>query len=473
MSNPWINTDHLNEYELAELAKEVMLADKYDWVGSHARPEQLEPEESYKTLLVLAGRGFGKTRMGTELLRKWATENPGGRYAIVALGHRELRDVNLEGVSGLLNCFPPDEIVGIKKGLGDVSIELKNGSIITGFTSGNADALRGRSFDAALVDEYAAYNPNTAGDIVTQLWLCLRESENPRMVITSTPKKVKHIVDLVKKAHKGEDGLILRVGKTRDNTALSDVAVSHLESIYAGTRVGRQELLGELLLDVEGALWNQELIDSLRLDDELPSMKHVYVGVDPSGSADGDQMGIVVAGITMDDAIAVIENRTTGGSPATRFTAVCMAAFENGASEIWVESAFSGDNARFGIVAQWKMLQNEGRIPESVQCPRVLASTIKGDKSARAMPVVSLAERHMDAIRKGEKGLLWHAKPTVDNQILTMEDELTGWEPDSKVSPNSMDAMVHAVRALMLKLKGEGGVSRVSKNRRLNRGWMP
>lgn len=467
-----IDTRYLTDDELAELAKKLLVADQYDW-NSWARSNQLEPEEMYRTLLILAGRGFGKTRMGSELLRKWSTENPGGRYAVVALGHRELRDVNLEGVSGLLSVFPPGEIVGIKKGLGDVSVQLKNGSRIDGFTSGNPDALRGRSFDAALVDEFGAYNPNVADDVINQLWFCLREAKNPRMVIATTPRKVPHIVTMVKRFQKGEDGLILRSGRTQDNTALSKDAVAHLESIYAGTRIGRQELEGELLLDVEGALWTQELIDTLRHEGPLPDMKFTGMGVDPSGSADGDETGIVIAGIGHDNAIYTITNLTTGGTPATRYTACCMGAYEHGVTDIWVESAFSGDNARFAISAQWKSLVQAGRIPSGARVPNVLPSTIKGDKAARAQPVVALAERHLDSIVKGQGGKLWHPEPSAINGIIIMEDELTTWETDARKSPNSLDAYVHVVRHLQKRIGNEGGISRVSKNRRVSLGWRP
>lgn len=468
LPDPRLMTDE----ELVLWGAELLKADRYDW-ESIARPEQLEPDE-YHTFLYSAGRGAGKTRAAAEIVRKWCKEKPGSRIAILALGHRELRDVCLDGPSGLLNVIPPEEILSVKKGLGDLSIVLKNGSEIHGFTSGNAESLRGRSFDAAWCDEYAAWARNSAQDVLDQLWFCLRESKKPRVLITTTPRKVPHVVDLFKRAEK-DVGIVIRQGRTRDNTALSEAALAQLEMVYGGTRLGRQELEGILLLDVEGALWTESLLAPARMDREmeLPLLREVIIGYDFSGSEDGDEAGIVAIGWDSKKTIYVLENKTTGGTPAVRYGEACLCAHRNKASRIYYEGVH-GDVHKFALEQQWKTLVEQGAIPEAAKRPLILPSNIKGSKADRAQPVVAMYEKHAIALENDKSPVVLHVSPTVSNGMAKLESELTSWEPHSRLSPNALDAYVHAARQAMRTLGYEmAAPSRVNKKRRIDRGWTP
>lgn len=461
----------MTEAELLAWANALLEADRFDW-RSVARPEQLQPED-YETWLILSGRGFGKTRAATEAIREWC-ELPNQRIAVVAKDHRALRDVNFDGPSGLLACIPAKDLKpgSYKRGLGDVSLEFTNGSIVFGFTSESPDAIRGRAFDEAVGDEFASWSKNKAAEMLDQLWFCLRDSARPRIILTTTPKRVPHVVDMVRRAEAGEKGLVVTRGKTSDNTALSKVAVEQLERMYGGTRLGRQELEGVLLTDVDNALFTHEMIEAARWmsEDEFPPLAGVITGVDPSGSEDGDATGIVTIGWDGAKVLYVLENRTTKGTPAHRYSEVCRSARRWGAGEIWSESAFSGDSSIYGIQQQWKNLVDSQEFPEGSTCPAVKPSTIKGDKAARAMPVVALYEQQMITGRPR----IWHPVHTVGNGLAAVEDEMLSWSTDSKKSPNAIDALVHAARQIMRRTGQEAGVHSAARiNRRVGGGYRP
>lgn len=434
-----------------------------------------------KNSMYLAGDGMiptHNTKAGSETVRKWATEKP-GVYAVVALGHRELRDVCLNGDSGLLNAFPPDEVASIKTGLGDLSIKLKNGSEIVGFTSGNAEALRGREFEACWADEYGAWARSTAQEVLDQLLMCMRKSDRPRLLITTTPRKVPHIVDLFKMAEQAdkrkenEPLVLITHASIEDNPHLSDRAVGMLRATFDGTRQGKQELDGLLLLDVEGALWTDKLLGYAVMDreEDLPLMRKVIVGYDYAGSDTGDPAGVVAVGWDAEKTIYVLDNRTTGGTPADRYSAGCMCAYENKASEIWVEGN-QGDAAGFGLKKQWETLVEQGRIPSDAMIPHIRPSNIKGNKADRANPLVALYERHAHSIEQDGRPFIRHVAPTATNRMAFLESELTSWEPHSRLSPNGLDALVHAGRQAMIQLGYEASRPTYNKGkRRIDKGW--
>lgn len=460
----------MSDAELVAWAAELLKVDKYDW-SLNALPHQIEPED-YMTWLLSGGRGGGKTKTGSETVRKWCNERP-AIYAVVALGHRELRDICLNGDSGLVSAFPPGEIEQVKTGLGDISIKLKSGAEIIGFTSGNPESLRGREFEACWVDEYAAYARSTAQDVLDQLWMCMRKSADPKIVITTTPRKVQHIIDLFKLAEKDESVVITHMS-IDDNPHLSEKAVSQLKSTFGGTRFGRQELEGKLLLDVEGALWSDKLLSYAKMDrdEDLPIMRKVIVGYDYAGSDTGDPAGVVAVGWDQTNCLYVLENRTTGGSPADRYSAACMCAYDNHATEIFYEGN-QGDSSKFGLEKQWDTLVEEGKIPLSYKRPRIVPSNLKGNKADRANPLVALYERNANSVEKGERPFIRHVAAHHTNRLAHLEDELTGWEPDARLSPNALDALVHAGRQAMRQTGYETALAKPSKRRRIDRGWQP
>lgn len=443
----------LPDQELVDLVAALMNVDKYDWLAT-ARPEQIEPAD-YAIWLNLCGRGWGKTRAAAEAVRK-AVETPNTRAAVIAKDHRALRDVCFEGVSGLLAVIPPDQFnfKDYNKGLGDVQLKLKNGSSIKGYTGGEPDAIRGQSFDILWGDEFASWPAARADDMLTQARMCLREADHARAILTTTPKRVPHVINMVNLAKDPAEKIVVTTGTSRDNTALSDSWHEQMERTYGNTRMGRQELLGELVMDNERALWTSEMVegamwlpyDAVGEPREMPQLVGVFTGVDPSGSKDGDAMGIVTVGWDRNKCIYVLDNATTNGTPDERYSAACLSAMKWGASQIWYESAYGGDQSAYGLAQQWKNLQERDMISKDHRCPLIYPSKVKGDKAARAMPCVALFEQQ---IALPERHRIWMAQPNADNKIAGLVEEFLVWETDSTKSPNAIDAFVHATRAVM------------------------
>jgi phage terminase large subunit-like protein len=467
------NLNMLSDAQLIELSKKLALADRYDW-KANARPEQVEPE-SYRNWLLMGGRGMGKTRTGAETVRFW-TDSGMKRIAIIAKGSRELRDVCFEGVSGLLQCYPPDQVASYRKGLGDTYLNLTNGAKIIGYSAEAPDAIRGQAFDAIWGDEFAAWPKHLAQDMYDQAWFCMRESENPRMILTTTPKRVPHLMDFLERAEDPKHKIIITKGKTTDNKHLSEAALEELYARYEGTHLGRQELDGELLADVEGALWRPEMVEHalwIPTEDypDLPRFRKIICAVDPSGSATGDATGIVVVGYTFDKRIFVLGCYSTKGLAAFRYNAVCLAAHKHGASEILYEANFSGDNAALGIENQWKHLVRVNQIESGRRMPFIKPSTLKGDKAVKASPVSALYEQQMRVVGVER---IRHVAGTKANGMNRLESELLSWAVGDKQSPNSLDALVIGARRCMRELGWEqGGPGSAGKGRRIDGGWTP
>lgn len=474
--SPFGNPDLLTDHQLKEIAEILRRIDQYDW-RSHARADQLPPEGDWKIWMMLCGRGFGKTRAGAEYVREECLKNPGIVVAAIAKDHRALRDVILEGESGLVACTPPEHIKKIHRGLGDVSVEFTNGSKVICYTAGEPDAVRGQSFSMVWADEFSSWPRNKADEMLEQARMCLRRSTTgARAIITTTPKRLPHVIDMVKLADDPEEQIVITRGTSRDNPMLTAEWHRMMERKYAGTRLGRQELLGELVMDVDNCLFTGDMIEAAQWpsDDKLPLLVGILTGVDPSGSSDGDATGIVTIGWTKDKTLYVLENKSTNGTPDHRYSEVCRSMHRWGATEAWVEAAYGGDHGVYGVQQQWMALQRSGEIPEDKKCPRVQLSTIKGDKAARAMPVVALLEQQMN---NPDVRRVWFDVPGEGNGIAALIDELLGWDTTSKKSPNAMDALVHACRQAMRKLGLEAATisspASPHSTRRLNRGFNP
>lgn len=438
----------LPDDQLIALTQALMDVDRYDW-RANARPEQIFTDLDFAILLLMCGRGWGKTRAAAEAVREEADKG-NRRIAVIAKDHRALRDVCFEGISGLLHCIPGAEVKEYRKGLGDVSLTLTNGTQIKGYTAGEPDAIRGQSFHLIWGDEFAAWPKHRAGDMLTQARMCLRESEDSKAILSTTPKRVSHVIDMVDLAKDPGERIIVVTGHSRENTVLTNEWFRQMDKMYGGTRIGRQEMGGELLLDNEFALWRADWLASAQWDsdEELPQMVGVVVGVDPSGSKDGDATGIVTVGWDRNKVLYVLDNRTTNGTPAERYTAVCMTAWEWNASEICYESSYGGDNAAFGIAEQWKNLVRDGELPADSRCPMIEKSKLKGDKAARAMPLVTIYEQQHNL---PDRRRIFHVIPSAKNQLARLEDEQLTWETNSAKSPNAIDALVHAGRRVIQK----------------------
>lgn len=300
------------------MSPEAKAALKYDW-HFWARPNQLEPEGDWTTWLILAGRGFGKTRCGAETIRDWVCgetpTSPGKcrRIALVAETASDARDVMVEGESGLLAVHPPEfrPIYEPSKR----RVTWPNGAVAFLYNATQPDQLRGPQHDAAWCDELAKWQ--YMQESWDQLQFGLRLGDHPRQIVTTTPRPL----PLIKKLVADETVHVTR-GSTRDNMDnLAAPFIKQIEDRYGGTRLGRQELEGEILDDIPGALWTREAIDTARVREAPEDLERVYVALDPATSSEehADETGIVVVGVARDnDGYArgyVLEDGSLKGAP--------------------------------------------------------------------------------------------------------------------------------------------------------------
>ena len=398
-----------------------------DW-SLWARPSQLPPAGEWRVWLLLAGRGFGKTRAGAEWVRAQAESGAAMRIALVAPTAHDARLVMVEGESGLLSIASAEArpTFAVTKR----QLTWPNGAVATLFSADEPDRLRGPQFDAAWCDELAAWRYPQAWDM---LMLALRLGANPRVVVTTTPKPVKLIRALL-----ASPDCVATRGATRENA--SNLAPGFLAAMlkrYEGTRLGRQELDAELLDDMPGALWTREAIERARIDPLIegaaPALRRVVVAIDPAVSAgqESDETGIVVAGLGQDGAAYVLDDLSGRFSPHD-----------------WAARALDAYRAHRAdrVVAE---VNNGGAMVEATL--RVLDAGIsyKGvhasrGKLARAEPVAALYEQ----------GRVHHlgAFPALEDQMCAF----TGGPLSYAASPDRVDALVWALSELMLQAAEPG-----------------
>jgi phage terminase large subunit-like protein len=337
----------------------------------------------------------------------------------------------------IIRCLPADSY---RYNVADLHIYLDNGAEIVGFSAEKPSRLRGRNLAFAWCDELASF------ERPDQLWSeallpAVRIGVAPRIAVTTTPRPIGLLRGLLERS---DGSVVVTRGSTWDNAAnLSDYALSELKSRYENTRVGRQELYGELLTDVEGALWTQEMIDAAYWPVPTGRTIRTVTAVDPSGSATGDATGIVTATLDSWSVVHVVADDTTKGSPEHRYASVCRAALRHSSGVILYEAAYGGDNIAHGIRAAWPLVA--GATP----LPLLVASPTKSSKADRAHPVAALYEQTMSGTPR-----VVHDAP-----LRLLADEMTTWEPRAAWSPNRLDALVHVVRFLH---SGSSGVARIS-----------
>ncbi len=297
---------------LSELTDREAAALLYDW-RFWARPKQLPPEGGWRAWLILAGRGFGKTRTGAEWVRAAAESGRARRIALVAETAADARDVMIEGESGLLACSPPWARPRYEPSKRRVT--WPNGAIATSFSADDPDQLRGPQFDAAWADEIAKWRHEAAW---YNLALGLRLGADPRCVATTTPKPRAWLARLM-----ADPGTVVTRGTTRENAAnLAPAFLDQVLARYAGTRLGRQEIEGEFLTEIPGALWTRAVIEAAREPALVgaggaPDLARIVVAVDPAvtAGAASDETGIVVAGVAGDGRFWVLEDLSGRMSP--------------------------------------------------------------------------------------------------------------------------------------------------------------
>lgn len=372
--------------------------------------------------MILAGRGWGKTRTGAEDIGWYAGRWPNTRLAVVAPTFTDGRDTCVEGVSGLLSVIPPQCIRAWNRSVGE--LVLWNGSRIKIFSAEEPERLRGPQFHRAWCDELAAWKYPETWD---QLMFGLRLGTSPQAVVTTTPRPIPLVRQILADARTK-----ITRGATMENVGnLAASAVEQLRKRYEGTRLGRQELLGELLDDVPGALWTRKMVDAARRPGDVPDFARVVVAVDPSGSSGKDgtganSIGIVAAARGVDGKAYVLEDATCDLSPAGWGRRAVDVYQRRKADRIVAERNFGG-----------AMVEHVIRTVD----PRVSYSEVVASrgKVVRAEPVAALYEQ----------GLVRHIGPMSD-----LEDQMCAMTGDGFLgegSPDRVDALVWALTELMLK----------------------
>lgn len=409
--------EHATERELSALA--------YDW-EFWSRPEQRSPVGVWRVWLILAGRGWGKTRTGAETIRE-AVENGCMRIALVGATAADVRDVMVLGESGILNVFP--EEIRPKYEPSKRRVVFHTGAIATLYSAEQPDRLRGPQHELAWLDELAAWS--RLDDTLSNLMMGLRLGKNPRVVITTTPRPLDVLRSWVEESL-GDPGVVVTRGRTFDNAGnLPEQFLLDVKRAYGGTRLGRQELEGEIL-EAVGGLFAKEWIK--HIDEPPAKMSRVVVALDPAITARNDETGIVVVGRSGEKAY-VLEDLSGTFTPVEWASKAVAAAKKWGAHSIVAEVNRGGDLVKATI----------RQFDKNILIKEVRA--YKG-KETRAEPVAALYEQ----------GRAAHV-----GDFKKLEKQMTEWAPTSpeamKIarqasSPDRLDALVWGVLELGFHLVG-------------------
>lgn len=387
----------------------------------HARPHQRPDHDDWLIWLLLGGRGSGKTRTGAEWVREQVGVRGKSRIALVAPTFNDAREVMLEGESGLLNIGYPSERPEFSSSRR--RLDWPNGAVGYVYTAEDPDGLRGPQFDAAWADEFCAWS--YPEDTLSNLRLALRIGEKPQLVMTTTPRPIPALKDLMKAT-----GVLVSRGKTSDNADnLAPTFMAAMEDAYGGTRLGRQELGGEFIEDLDGALWTRDMLEAAYTV-ERPEFSKIIVAIDPpvTSGERSDACGLIVAARSGEGRSAkayILHDGTVQGlSP-----------------EGWARAAITlaqGWDADY-ILAE---VNQGGELVTSVLRmfdPFIAIRTVHASRSktARADPVAALYEQ----------GRVLHC-----GRFSSLEDELASIGTQAqKGSPDRADALVWAVTELLLK----------------------
>ncbi len=400
----------------------ALLADNADatrYWRDIARVEQVAPDGDWSTWLYMAGRGAGKTRAGAE----WVHEQIASgcrRIALVGATAADARDVMVEGESGILATARPGARPVYEPSRRRLT--WPNGAIATTYSAEEPERLRGPQHDGAWADELAAWKYDAAWDM---MMLGLRLGDDPRALVTTTPRPTRLVRSLMSNA-----STITTRGSTYDNR--DNLAPTFFASIitrYEGTRMGRQELMGELIDDVPGALWTLSLLDGLRVP-AAPDLARIIVAVDPAvtSGAESDETGIVVVGIGADGHGYVLADRSCRMSPDGWARRAAQAYHEYQADRLIVEDNQGGEMVAFLL----------GTVDATVPVKRIRASR---GKRLRAEPVAALYEQ----ARVHHVGIYPY-----------LEDQMASFTGDGGEHDDRVDALVHALTEVMLDTAGPG-----------------
>ncbi len=405
---------------------------------TEARAKQLVPDGALRVWLLLSGRGFGKTRIGSEQAKEFAWLYPGSRQLVAAPTFADARDICFEGQSGLVSVLPPNCIADWNRSIGE--LVLKNGSRFDLLSADEPERVRGRQYHRAWADELASFRGRATGkrdatgsaiagtpdQMFTQIRLStrLRSPVGPKIVVSTTPKVLSILKDL-----KANPRTFLTTGSTYENRDnLADEALQDWIELYEGTRLGRQELHAELLEEIEGALWTRLMLEEARLDPkkaELPTFRRVVIAIDPAVTANkrSNETGIIAAGL-MANGRAVVLQDGSGKYTPDQWAAKALAMAES-----WNASRIVGESNQGGDMVE-SVLRSKA---PNMSYKHVNAT--KG-KILRAEPVAHLYERRMVDH--------WGAFPLLEDQMASYTGD------ESEVSPDHLDALVWALTELCL-----------------------
>ena len=381
-----------------------------------ARPAQLPPPGDWSTWIFEGGRGAGKTRTGAEFILEEVAAGRTERIHLVAPTVADYRDVMVEGPAGILtvasNSSRPEWLPSRRR------LDFPNGTVALCFSADEPDRLRGPQCGTGWLDEICAWKyPAAAFDM---FMFGLRMGKSPRVLITTTPRPIKLLREI-----KALPSTVLTKSTTYENRDnLAESFFSQIITKYEGTRLGRQEILGEVLEDNPGALWNLTQIDNLRVT-EPPELSRIVVAIDPAitSNPDSDETGIIIAARGRDKHGYVLGDWSQISSPDTWARAAIRAFHQFKADRIVAEVNQGGDMVETIIRT----------VDRNVPYRAVHASR---GKSTRAEPIAALYEQ----------GRIHHIGTHAG-----LEDQMIQWDPvASKDSPDRVDALVWSLTDLML-----------------------
>jgi phage terminase large subunit-like protein len=433
----WLETlAGLEEWRIERLLRHApapirrRLFEEWSW---QAHRGQIEPGGDWHVWLMLAGRGFGKTRAGAEWVSARARELPGARIALVGATIEDVVKVMIEGESGLSAAARTGERPRWSPSRGIVTFQ--SGALGFVYSAERPEKLRGPQHHFAWCDELGKW-PH-ASDCWNNLMLGLRLGEGPRTVVTTTPRPLPLLHALIADARTAVTG-----GRTTDNPHLPREYIERVTALYGGTRIGRQELDGKLIGEAEGALWTRAMIERCRIAAPYPAVQRIVIGVDPPASVQGT-CGIVVAGVARDE---------SAGKPRETAYVLADATVSGASPERWAE-VVAETAARWNADRVIAEANQGGAMVESVlrAVERLLPLKLRHASEAkgkRAEPVAALFESGRAKFAGG---------------FAELEDQLCGLMPAGGYegpgrSPDRADAMVWAVSELML---GRKAVPRV------------
>lgn len=392
-----------------------------------ARPNQLMPKGNWVYWLILAGRGFGKTRTGAEVIREWVKTS--NYVNLIGATAGDVRDIMVEGESGILACCSEGERPYYKKS--EAKLEWPNGAVSLCFSADEPERLRGKQHEKLWADELASWQYAAAWD---QAKFGLRLGERPQAIITTTPKPKRVITELI-----GDVKCVVTRGSSYENR--ENLAPNFFDEIvakYEGTRLGRQELYAEILSDAPGALWTRETIRHQAIS-AAPVMRRVVVGLDPPASSEerSNEAGIVAVGLGVDDRAYVLEDASGIMTPrewASKSVSVLKRWGGYGSQDVQLKVQQGGT-----IVAE--INQGGEMVVEVIKAvdANVPVKTVRANKGKwlRAEPVSALYEQ----------GKVDHL-----GLFEVLEDQMCSYVQDidrkNEGSPDRLDALVWAITDL-------------------------